>query len=99
MRCGVALDLERDLAARIAFGGEVNFPRLGEMLGRENGFGTCERRFGELEEFAAEISRDSNFGNCIALLCVASVDLKFENCIGALSGSGHIKPLAQRVGN
>ena len=71
----VALGLERDLAARIAFGREVNFPGLSKLLGGKNGFRTCERRFGKLEEFAAEISRDSNFGNCIALLCVASVEL------------------------
>ena len=99
MRGSIALNLERDLAARIAFGREVNFPGLRKLLCGKNGFRTGECCFGNLEEFAAEISRDSDFGNCIALLCVASVDLEFENCIGALQGSSDIETLTQGMSN
>jgi hypothetical protein len=75
------------MAARVAFCIKPKLPRLRELVGRKNGFSTPEGRFDELEEFAAEISRDRNFGNAIALLCVAPVDLEPENNVRALRDS------------
>jgi hypothetical protein len=70
VRRGVPLDLDRDLTTRIAVGSEANLPRLGELLGGKNSFSARKRRLGELEEFGAEISRDSDLGNRIPLVLI-----------------------------
>jgi len=65
------------------------------VVGRKNGFSTSERCLDGLEKFITKISRDSDLGNSIAVLCVAPVNLKPENYIGVLGDSGYIETLAQ----
>jgi hypothetical protein len=94
VRHGVPHDLDRDLATRIAIGGEANFPRLRELFSRENSLGACKRRLRELEEFVAEISRDRNLGNCVTRVRVTPFNLKPENDVRSLRDSGYEKSLA-----